>query len=172
MRLDDLDEVMEIERAVFPMPWSLSSYRYELTQNDKGYYLVARLKGEKAEGLLLGYGGFWLVQDEAHICTLAVRPGWRRKGLGELILISLLDWAVALGANVATLEVRISNRPAQKLYSKYGFKIVGRRKRYYANQEDALIMTAYGLTSPPFQGMLRERRKEIRSKLSRLKEER
>jgi len=156
MRLGDIDEVMEIEQRVFPSPWSDFAYKYELTQNDAGHYLVVRKKEEDAkEGLLLGYGGFWLVADEAHISTLAVRPGWRRRGIGELVLVSLLDWAIRLGADVATLEVRVSNVAAQNLYLKYGFRVVGRRKEYYSdNREDALIMSAYRISGASFQARL------------------
>lgn len=167
MRLEDVDEVLEIENAVFPMPWSRASFYHELTQNERGFYLVVRLRRGRGEGQLLAYGGFWLIKDEAHICTLAVRPGWQRKGLGELVLIALLDWAVMLGADMATLEVRISNRPAQGLYHKYGFKVVGQRPRYYSNREDALIMTAFRIASAPFQKMLEERKEALREKLRR-----
>ena len=80
--------------------------------------------------------------DKAHISTLVVAQRWRGRGLGELLLLALIDQAIAKNAALVTLEVRGSNKTAQALYTKYGLKVVGRRKLYYAdNQEDALIMT-------------------------------
>jgi ribosomal-protein-alanine N-acetyltransferase len=176
MHLDDLDEVLVIERVAFPVPWSLRSYRWELTVNDHACYLVARrrqpAKGQSPPGLgrqirrasemktddrspVLAYGGFWLVIDEAHIGTLAVHPDWRRRGLGSLLLVALLDKAVEMGAVFATLEVRVSNVAAQNLYRTFGFERVGLRRRYYQdNGEDALIMTTPFLTTVPFRQRL------------------
>ena len=91
---------------------------------------------------MLGYAGLWLLIDEAHISTIAVAPEWRGRGLGELLLASLLERAISIGADVATLEVRASNLVAQNLYRKYRFTVVGVRKGYYTdNFEDALVMT-------------------------------
>ena len=107
-------------------------------------YLVARV-----EGRIVGYGGMWLMVDEAHITTFAVHPAWRRQRIGERLLLAFLDLAVHRGAHEATLEVRLSNLPARKLYEKYGFRPVGLRPRYYSdNQEDALIMTTEPLAEP------------------------
>jgi len=165
MTLEDLPEVMEIENASFKRPWPLSAYHYELTRNDCGYYLVVRLKKKEGEGPLLAYGGFWLVVDEAHICTLAVKPEWRGKGLGELILYSLLELALRLGAKIASLEVRVSNKVAQNLYRKYGFEEVGKRKGYYSDGEDALIMTAFDINSQEYRALLAKNREGLERKL-------
>jgi ribosomal-protein-alanine N-acetyltransferase len=89
---------------------------------------------------VLGYAGGWLLVDEIHVSTIAVAPRWRRKGLAQLLLAELLKRGIALGARKATLEVRVSNVAAQKLYQKYGFRIVSKQKRYYADNEDAYIM--------------------------------
>ena len=103
-------------------------------------YLVARIGDEVA-----GYGGMWLMVDEGHIITFAVHPDWRRQKIGERLLLAFLDLARDRGAHEATLEVRLSNLPARRLYEKFGFRPVGLRPRYYSdNGEDALIMT----TSP------------------------
>lgn len=100
---------------------------------------------------IVGMAGFWIMVDEAHITTIATRDAYRRQGIGEWLLIAVLNKAIDLKANVVTLEVRISNKPAQELYSKYAFKHVGLRRRYYTdNGEDALIMTTEILTSEPF----------------------
>lgn len=178
MQLRDLDEVMEIERRSFTCPWSLRSYRYELTSNSFSHFIVVRqaaareVAGEDPPGIVsrllrtcsrevacpvLGYGGFWLCVDEAHISTLAVARDWRGLGLGSLLVLRLLERAVRLNAQVATLEVRVSNLAAQKLYRKYGFQTVGIQSGYYRdNQEDALIMTSPPLRSRVFQDHLRQ----------------
>jgi ribosomal-protein-alanine N-acetyltransferase len=101
------------------------------------HYIVAR-HGDR----IVGFAGVWLMVDEAHITTFAVRKTWRRQGVGERLLIALLALAEARGAREATLEVRPSNHPARRLYEKYGFAPVGVRPRYYSDDnEDALIMT-------------------------------
>ncbi len=100
---------------------------------------------------VFAYAGLWLMVDEAHITTIAVRPEYRGKGLGELILCGLVDTSLEIGARLMTLEVRISNSVAQNLYLKYGFKQSGLRRRYYSdNNEDALIMTAEAINAPVF----------------------
>jgi ribosomal-protein-alanine N-acetyltransferase len=157
MQVGDLHQVMDIEREAFPSPWPMSAYRYELTQNDLSTYLVLKLRhperprrwGGMTSSLrrrlvepVLGYGGFWMMAGEAHISTIAVHPRWRGRGLGEMVLVGLIDAAILRRATEVTLEVRASNVVAQSLYRKYGFDQVGRRKGYYHdNREDALIMT-------------------------------
>jgi [ribosomal protein S18]-alanine N-acetyltransferase len=90
---------------------------------------------------IIGFAGLWLMVDEAHVTTIAVHPVHRGRGLGELLLVSLIDIAYTIGAKWVTLEVRVSNYTAQNLYRKYGFREAGMRHRYYSdNQEDALIM--------------------------------
>ncbi len=165
MTLEDLPEVLEIERVSFRMPWTQSAYQYELTRNDRGFYLVVRLRSDKREGPLIAYGGFWFLIDEAHICTLAVRPDWRGKGIGELTLYSLIDLALRLGAELITLEVRVSNKPAQNLYRKYGFEVMGRRKGYYSDGEDAFIMTAFDVNTPKYRSLLNRNRENLERKL-------
>jgi len=180
MRVEDIEEVMEIEHEAFSAPWTASAYRHELQKNEMAHYFVLRqryasapapseLSAPKAKRhlwqalfpqsqrqeratslalpLILGYGGFWLMAGEAHISTIATRREWRGRGLGELLLVAMIEEARALQADFVTLEVRVGNRIAQSLYHKYGFKVEGRRKRYYSdNGEDALIMT-----TPPIQ---------------------
>ena len=145
MTLRDLPEVQAIEQESFTTPWPPNAYRTELETNRLAHYLVAR-----AEHRVVGFAGIWLMVDEAHITTFAVAPGWRRRGIGERLLVALLDLAVERRANDATLEVRLSNLAARRLYEKYGFRPVGLRPRYYSdNNEDALIMTTERLGSPP-----------------------
>ncbi len=100
---------------------------------------------------MAGYAGLWLVLDEAHITTIASRPQYRGRGYGELLLASLVEIALDINARWLTLEVRVSNEPAQALYRKYGFHVEGTRKRYYSdNNEDALIMWTDELQAEPF----------------------
>lgn len=104
---------------------------------------------------VVGFAGIWLMVDEAHITTVAVEPQWRGCGLGELLLLVLIKQSVQLGANLITLEVRMSNRIAQQLYEKYGFYSKGVRSRYYSdNGEDALVMWSKEIQSTTFRGGL------------------
>ncbi|HSO29879.1 MAG TPA: ribosomal protein S18-alanine N-acetyltransferase [Candidatus Sulfomarinibacteraceae bacterium] len=142
MSLDDLVAVHRIEQSSFSVPWPDDAYRSELQANRLASYLVVRAGDE-----VVAYGGIWLMVDEAHVTTFAVDPAWRRQGVGETLLLALLDLAVARHAREATLEVRLSNVAARRLYEKYGFRPVGLRPRYYSdNGEDALIMTTEPLT--------------------------
>ena len=136
MTLDDIDDVQEVERSSFPVPWPANAFRHELTQNRNARYVVAR-----AGNRVAGYAGIWLMVDEAHITTFAVHPGFRRQRVGERLLQRLFEIAAVMNAEWLTLEVRASNLPAQRLYEKYGFRRAGVRRRYYSdNNEDALIM--------------------------------
>jgi len=110
---------------------------------------------------LVGMAGIWMMVDEAHIVTIAVRRSHRHKGLGEWLLISLIDLSMQLRAKYVTLEVRESNRTAQTLYEKYGFTRAGTRRKYYSdNGEDALIMTTCELDSPSYLKRLQQLKQE------------
>jgi ribosomal-protein-alanine N-acetyltransferase len=140
MALEDIPAVLEIDRQSFPIPWPDRSYRYELTENSASHMLVAISRSPRP--LILGYVGFWLIIDEAHISTLAVAPEVRGQGIGRRLLEASLEQARQLGAAMATLEVRVSNQRAIDLYQQHGFAVVGRRRRYYRdNNEDALLMS-------------------------------
>lgn len=140
MTLDDLEEVLAIDRLSFPIPWSERTYRYELTSNSAARLLVADYRYENRV-VLVGYIGFWFVVDEVHISTLAVHPSYRRRGIGVSLLREVLSMAYAKGGVVATLEVRTSNEAAVHMYKRHGFEIAGRRLNYYQdNREDAWIM--------------------------------
>lgn len=181
MILADLDQVMEIERASFSAPWSRQAYRFEITQNAHSTMRVVRAPGALARNLarpslggtetptVVAYGGFWLLVDEAHVATIAVHPNWRGLGLGELLLLALLEQGLALGAARATLEVRVSNLAAQNLYLKCGFEIVARNKAYYAdNDEDAYIMATPSLANREVQARLCRLGVELNARLARL----
>jgi ribosomal-protein-alanine N-acetyltransferase len=136
MRLEDLEGILEIEEASFPTPWSRKSFLYELLENERAVYLVAR-----EEDRVQGYIGMWLILDEGHITNLAVHPRARGRGIGELLLKALMAVSRSRGINRLTLEVRVSNLIARSLYAKLGFVGAGIRPGYYLdNNEDALIM--------------------------------
>jgi ribosomal-protein-alanine N-acetyltransferase len=135
MTMIDLDDIMEIEEEAFSMPWSRWMFERELVDN-RSNFLVAR-----SGSAIVGYIGFWLVEDEAHIVTIAVRSDFRRKGVGSVLIASALALAVHVGADKATLEVRVTNIPAQELYKKFGFEAVAIRRRFYSDTgEDAYVM--------------------------------
>jgi ribosomal-protein-alanine N-acetyltransferase len=157
MTLADIPAVHRIERASFPTPWPSYAFRHELETNRLARYLVVR-----AEGEIVAYAGVWLMVDEAHVTTFAVAPPWRARGIGGRLLMAVLRLANEMGAGVATLEVRLSNVVARRLYEKYGFRPVAIRPRYYSdNGEDALIMTTEPLTSPPMRERLERLQREI-----------
>lgn len=115
---------------------------------------------------VIGHGGLWKMPDEAHITTIAVRTAYRGQGVGELLLVGLIDQGYVVGTPRLTLEVRVSNMVAQNLYRKYGFRQVGMRPRYYSdNNEDAYIMTTEPIDTAGFRAMLAFRRRELAGRL-------
>ena len=115
---------------------------------------------------IIGFAGLWLMVDEAHITTIAMHPDFRQRGLGEFLLVSLIDTAYEIGARWVTLEVRVSNSVAQSLYRKYGFHQAGVRHRYYSdNQEDALIMWTDEINSPAYKQKFQELKSALQEKL-------
>ncbi|WP_127538153.1 ribosomal protein S18-alanine N-acetyltransferase [Paenibacillus illinoisensis] len=138
MTLNDIPDVMVIEHEAFTMPWTEEAFRNELTNNHFAKYMVMEL-----DGRAIGYAGMWTIMDEAHITNIAVREAYRGRKLGEKLLDELMRTAAYLGMERMTLEVRVSNLVAQRLYEKKGFESAGLRKGYYSdNQEDAMIMWA------------------------------
>lgn len=146
MTMEDVELVAELDRKCFPTPWSVSAYVTEV-HNPSGFYIVV-----KEDDTIVGFAGQWLVMDEAHITTIGVEPLFRRKKIGESMLICLLDEAIRRGARRASLEVRRYNNAAQTLYKKYGFEAMAVRKGYYTNnKEDAIVMWVNDMKSPAFQ---------------------
>ena len=145
MTLVDVPYVGELELQCFPAPWSTDTYRNELLHNQFSHYWVLRPQADEGQmPPILAYGGYWLMGDEAHVVTIASHPHFRRQGLGEHLLMHMIQHARANGATMVTLEVRVSNQAARDLYVKWGFVEVGLRPRYYRdNNEDALLMTLY-----------------------------
>ena len=136
MRLRDLGDILKIEKLSFTTPWSKQAFLSELLENDRAYYLVAKV-GDRA----VGYIGVWLIAGEGHITNVAVHPDYRGQGIGRRLLLAIEEIALARGHRRMTLEVRTSNTVAQHLYRKLGYVAAGIRPKYYRdNNEDALIM--------------------------------
>jgi len=197
MTPDDLDEIMLLERQCFADPWTRRMYLNDLTTNEAATYLVLRRgdaetrrrgdtemrrcgEGQAVEdnfavspvqripvSPILAYGGLWLLLDEAHIATVASHPDWRGCGLGQWLMLALLDAAMARGAAISTLEVRAGNLPARRLYEKLGYAVAGVRKNYYRDGEDGLIMTTPPLAGPAVRERLATARKAALHRLER-----
>lgn len=118
---------------------------------------------------VMGYAGMWILAgSDAHITTIAVHPIYRGKGIGELLLIRSIERAIDAGAERMTLEVRVSNSVAKRLYEKYLFEIQGRRPRYYSdNGEDADIMTTPEIGTPDYRSLLAQHRADLEARIAR-----
>jgi len=176
----DIPQVYAIDHAAFPAeslfrPYS--SYGREM-QNSMAHYVVACVPSPRRDRelhrswlqrfiseppllgrhptmpreLVVGFAGFWVLLDEAHVIAIAVRKPYLRQGIGEGLLLSVVDMSLKLQTRVVTLEVRESNHAAQEMYLKHGFRLVGKRPRYYSdNQEDAVLMSIEDLHAHDFQ---------------------
>jgi ribosomal-protein-alanine N-acetyltransferase len=194
MREEDIPFVQEIERQSQMTPWSALTYRREIRNRQACRYVVARAETQPPNGRsphpeypllirmlqriglftptpypatpIVGYGGIWLNETSGHITTIAVAPAHRRRGVGELILNALIDSAYELQAEYLSLEVRVSNLTAQRLYLKYGFRPVSQRANYYTdNQEDALVMWTDPINTTTYKDRLRELRQQLYERL-------
>jgi len=208
MHQEDVAQITEIDREVFPTQWPPTNYQHEL-RNRLAHYIVACDDDKIADQLevkvpsekdlawlaarlrrlfsrqrsssnklpppvghyIIGFTGFWVMAEEAHIINIAVREAYQRQGIGELLLISLIDLAIELKARIITLEVRVSNTTAQNLYTKYGFTQVGMRRGYYVDRgynidsrEDGLLMSTQDITSAAFQAHLQQLKQALSEK--------
>lgn len=140
MELKHLDEVLEVECESFSIPWTKNSFRKELEENKFGIYIVA-IEDDKT---VAGYAGMWHVVTEGHITNVAVRESFRGKGIGDMLIKGLIEIGKQKEMMGITLEVRMNNTKAQRLYTKNGFVPEGIRKNYYSDtKEDAIIMWKY-----------------------------
>ena len=149
-------EEPDIEAAPEKRRFWLASWVRRLFNHDR---LLGSEPTSSAREYIAGFAGFWIMADEAHITNIAVRKIHYRMGIGELLLIALIDLATKLNARIITLEVRASNIAAQSLYSKYGFTQVGLRRGYYTDDgEDGILMSTEDITSASFQAHLQQLR--------------
>ena len=136
MTVDDVPAVVQLDQKSFSLPWPERSFRFELTDNPASRCWVAELDGNVVAMIVI-----WLIVDEAHVATIATDPEYRRQGIGKRLLAHALRDMIRDGARSSFLEVRESNVAAQEMYQKFGYEIMGRRRRYYRdNDEDAILM--------------------------------
>jgi len=141
MRLEDIEQVIAIDRLSFSLPWPERSFRFELTDNPASRCWVAEMDGK-----LVGMIVVWLIVDEVHVATIATHPDFRRQGIAKRLLSHALRQLSNEGAQSSFLEVRASNLAAQEMYRKFGYGESGIRRRYYKdNDEDAILMTLESL---------------------------
>ncbi|HXQ59882.1 MAG TPA: ribosomal protein S18-alanine N-acetyltransferase [Acidimicrobiales bacterium] len=145
-----LRAVVRIEEDAYPRPWSANLFLSELAQRSSRRYIVGSIGP-----IVVGYAGLMIVDDEGHVTTLTVDPGWHHRGIGTVLLLDLARSAPGLGVKHLTLEVRVGNDPAQALYRRFGFAPVGVRKNYYAETgEDAIIMWVRDIDGPEYAARL------------------
>ena len=163
MAAADLPEVLRIEGLSFSTSWPMNAFANEIRDNKLAHYFVGRIDGH-----VVAYGGIWVILEDSHITTIAVHPDCRRRKLGEEMLLTLLDRAIAEGASWITLEVRESNDAAQRLYRKYGFTTVSTRRGYYSdNGENALVMWAGNLKGELYAARVRVLRAALEREIGR-----
>lgn len=150
MRRRHLKSVLAIEQSVYPRPWTMGLFLGELAIRHSRAYFVARVGRT-----VVGYAGLMTTLDEGHVTTIAVDPSWQGNRVGTRLLLTLAREALARGSASLTLEVRMSNHPAQDLYRQFGFVPVGVRKGYYQeSNEDALVMWVHDASAPEYAQLL------------------
>ncbi|HVB91345.1 MAG TPA: ribosomal protein S18-alanine N-acetyltransferase [Acidimicrobiales bacterium] len=152
LRRRDLRHVLPIESGAFPEPWSVGVFNSELALRHGRLYRAA-WDGDR----MAGYIGFLLVDDEAHMTTIATAPDYKRAGVASTLILDCVGTLILSGVRHLSLEVAAHNEPAQALYRRFGFAPVSVRKNYYTvTGEDALVMWAYDIDSPEYQRRLED----------------
>ncbi len=168
----NIPQAVVIEQAAYADNYAKRDFIRELEYNQVAHYFVIHFVNAAHKSpatTMVGVGGFWLISNQLHIITVAVHPNWQELGLGELLLLTLLEAGLSMKAKIATLEVRPSNQSALMLYKKYNFQEEGRRLHYYGNNgEDALILTTPALNLPGYQAMLTRRKTKLFARLSKI----
>ncbi len=149
MREDDLEVVTELEAQAYSQPWNAHVFAEELSQPTRSYLVI------EDQTAVLGYAGLMLVDTEAHVTTVVVHPDRREDRLGTRLMLALAAEAIEQGAKSMTLEVRVSNEAAQRLYRRFGMAPVGMRKKYYQD-EDAMIMWVHDIDGIEFADRIAE----------------
>lgn len=184
MQPRDVPVVAAIDRLSFPTPWPAAAFRRELERERATYSVLLKPEGEVSQdsaperggwlrrlfsptdsSRVIGYVGFRLTDGGGHITTIALRPGWRGRGFGELLLLVALGEMVKCGVDLVTLEMRPSNDVAHQLYQKYGFQIVKARRAYYRDGEDAWVMAVK--MDEGYRGRLAELRDAVKERFER-----
>lgn len=173
----DILQVSRLENQVFADPWPESAYIQELYFNPEAHYFVLQLRdtalvrprwplGSRRLDRVHGYVGMRVEERCGHISTLAVHPNVQGMGFGELLLITALESAIATSATSVELEVRVTNKVAQNLYSKYNFEVTARLRRYYRDGTDAFLMEVVPLDRT-YQRMIKKYRRETEARIAR-----
>jgi ribosomal-protein-alanine N-acetyltransferase len=159
MKVEDIDDVVQIESEAYgEHHWAKSSFYDEMNNNLAKYYCA-----KNSDNKTIAYAGTWNIIDEGHITTIAVKPEYKRKHIGEALIVKILENCYASKIKYLTLEVRESNIPAIKLYEKYGFKSLGTRKGYYQdNNENALIMWTENIFYDKFKSLYEINRENLK----------
>ena len=155
MREADLDVVTELEAQAYSQPWNAHVFAEELSQPSRTYIVIE----DQTE--VLGYAGLMVVGTEAHVTTGVVHPDRREDRLGTRLMLALAAEAIEQGAKSMTLEVRVSNEAAQRLYRRFGMAPVGMRRKYYQD-EDAMIMWVHDIDGSEFAGRIAEITESLR----------
>lgn len=156
MAQEDITDVTYLEKVCFGTRWHPTSFQRELA-NPNSIHFVARL-GTKA----VGFFGYWLIIEEAHITSVAVLPQYRRMKIAQFLLLKLMEDCIKKNVKWATLEVKETNIPAQELYKKFGFTIYGKRKRYYQDDDtDAFVLWTDDINTPKYRELLDVLKDEI-----------
>lgn len=166
----DIPQMMPINEKCFPIPWSARTIKTDLTTNPYSEWIVLEgrnlpdkrswrsllYRSKPYGGQIIGFGAFWVIAGEMHITNIGIDPAYRGYGYGEVLLLTLLKRAIQIDAEFATLEVRVSNDSAIRLYRKYAYEVVGRKFAYYHdNLEDAFDMATEPFNSH-YLGLLRQ----------------
>ena len=166
LRVEQLAEVVELDRLCFGGLWTLEGYQRELDSPNSDLLVLSLPDALPDRPSVVGLACLWAILEEAHITLIAVHPDYRHQGLGQFLLFSLLQSARKRGLEWATLEVRASNEKAIALYQKFNFQEVGRRRKYYQdNGEDAILLWCKGLQTPEFAEQLNQWECQIRDRL-------
>ncbi len=157
MQFSDIEEVVKIERRIFPSPWSIEIFEEQLNRTDCAFYFVV-----KVDDKIVGYAGIIFTGDEGHITNVAVNENYRRRKIGSALLLRLIEMAQDKRSRHLFLELRKSNKVALKFYEKFGFQILGLRRNYYSDTclpvgtagEDAVVMFVNNVSSANYQDRL------------------
>lgn len=162
-------EIVALDQLCLGGLWTAEAYLREI-DSPNSTLMILQLQDHQVEDhkeQIIGMACLWSIVDEAHITLLGVHPDYRRQGLGQLLLFTLLEDAIARQLKWATLEVNENNLGAINLYQKYGFKVAGKRKGYYQPVgEDALVLWLKEIELPEFQSNLARWQQESRDRLS------
>lgn len=139
MAVNDLDEIVKIEKDLYKVPWNEKQYKYELEENEFSYLFVL-----EHEETIVGYYGFWILFEDCDITKVSIRREFQGMKLSNVLMEDCFNRVKSLGCNKINLEVRVDNIKAINLYKKYGFKEICVRKDYYGKGEDALVLSKGG----------------------------